>query len=331
MLDNNSLSPEFTEMGERALQEAPVVTLANGNDCTPQHFFEFNHSLDSVETLISQIEFSEQYPIFVSCDNAGLFLQVGVMGYDNYQVSNLQQAKKIVYGRKWRVEKNLPSSEIIQTAFLAIKKAREHELREFVALYDAQSGKTSTPFNNHHDLPLMSNNHELFNQEDALGCDILNVNGLTRVLEKLKVGNRKIQLTGFIKRAQTILIDLCLGEPGKDRYHGEFSELNNVNLTLVIKHFSVNEVLHELMSELVKISDRFVDEYFLFDGFARFSRQQNIIAIGQFSIKTRNIEDQSFNEDRKEVFRQHNGMIDATRVPVIFNEAQRKRLEEVLV
>ena len=112
--------------------------------------------------------------------------------------------------------------------------------------------------------------------------------------------------------------------------HGELRELNNLSLTLVLNELNTNEFLHELMEGLVRINDHSVEEHFRYDGFARFSRQQDIMSIGQFSINTRHIEDKNFNEDRKEVFRQHNGMIDATRVPVIFNEAQRKRLEAVL-
>ena len=330
MIDSKSLSSKFVKMAECPLYEAPVVTLANGNDCTPQHFFAFNHTLNSVECLVSKIEFSPQYPIFVSCDNGGVFLQVGVIGYDNYQAHFPLRPKKVVYGRKWRVEGNLPTSEIIQTAFLAIKKAREHELREFVSLYDSVSGKTSTPFNCHHDLPLMASNAELFKGSSKLREPFSNKEHISALLKKLRVGSRKITLIGLLKRAHNTIIDLIIGEPAEKGYHGELCELNNLSLTLVLNELNTNEFLHELMEGLVRINDHFVEEHFLYDGFARFSRQQDIMSIGQFSINTRHIEDKNFNEDRKEVFRQHNGMIDATRVPVIFNEAQRKRLEAVL-
>ena len=330
MFDNKYLSSKPVKMGEQPLHEAPVVRLANGNDCTPQHFFAFNHTLNSVECLISKIEFSSQYPIFVSCDNGGVFLQVGVIGYDNYQIHCPLQPKKIVYGRKWRVEGNLPTSEIIQTAFLALKKAREHELREFVSLFDPVSGKKSTPFNCHHDLPLMARNSELFVNPSGGKEPFTTNEDISLLLNKIRVGSRKIILTDFTQRTQNTIIDIAISEPDKNSEHDDLSELNNLQLTLVLKELNANEFLHELMIELVKISDRFVEEHFLFDGFARFSRQQDIISIGQFSIHTRHIEDKNFNEQRKEMFRQHNGMIDATRVPVIFNEAQRKRLEKVL-
>lgn len=33
-------------------------------------------------------------------------------------------------GRKWRLSKHMTDSEIVQTAFLAVRTAQEHELRE---------------------------------------------------------------------------------------------------------------------------------------------------------------------------------------------------------
>jgi len=329
MLNNNPIYSAPLNEGELPLEQAPVVTLANGNDCTPQHFFAFDHTLDSVEKLVGNIEFSANYPVFVSCDNAGVFLQVGVLGYDNYDRSNKFKPQKLVYGRKWRVENNLPTSEVIQTVFLAIKKAREHELREFVTLHDSVTHKTSTPFNCHHDFPLMAANHEMFATQlnkNELDFNEASVNGL---LERLRMGGRKITLDGFHARARDTILDFTLGFPLGNKTD-EFTEFDNSQFTLVLKYGNLNELLHQLMQEFVQVSDRYVEENFLFNGFARFSRQQDIASIGRFSIQTRSIDEKAFNELSKEFFRQHNVMIDATRVPVIFNEAQRKRLGEVL-
>ena len=330
MLNNNTLYSAPLNEGELPLEQAPVITLANGNDCTPQHFFAFDHTLDSVETLVNAIEFSANYPVFVSCDNAGVFLQIGVVGYDNYDRDNKFKPQKLVYGRKWRVESNLPTSEVIQTVFLAIKKAREHELREFVTLFDSNTGKTSTPFNCHHDFPLMAANHELF--ATRLGNNELGFNeaSVNKLLAKLKMGGRELTLTGFFTRAKDTILDFSLGLPLGNNSKDEFTEFNNIQFSLILKHMSVNELLHQLMHEFVQISDRYVEEHFLYNGFARFSRCQDIASIGQFSIQTRNIDELAFNALSKESFRQHNVMIDATRVPVIFNEAQRKRLQQVL-
>jgi len=151
--------------GERALDNAPRLTLRNGRSCIPQHYLQYAHSRESVEALMNNVEFCDNYPIFVCEDAGGIYLQIGIVGFDNYKASKKQTGPKIVFGRKWRVEPNLPSSEIIQTAFLAIKKAREHELRELFTFNIG--GKVTTPFNNHHDLPLMARNSDILSISPA--------------------------------------------------------------------------------------------------------------------------------------------------------------------
>ncbi len=118
--------------GEEPLTNAPIIELGNGKSCIPQHYLFYKHSLKSVEQIVALVDFDESYPVFACEDEKGIYVQVGVIGFDNYH--RLSSDKKIVYGRKWRIETQLPSSEIIQTIFLAIKKAREHEIRELFRL-----------------------------------------------------------------------------------------------------------------------------------------------------------------------------------------------------
>ena len=145
--------------GESPIENAPSVKLDNGGLCIPQHYLRYHHTRQSVERIILDIDYSDRYPVFVCEDDSGLYLQVGIVGYDNYAPRASQSGLKVVYGRKWRVEPQLPTSEIIQTVFLALKKAREHEVRELFRFHH-RSGST-TPFNTHHDLPLMSQNADL--------------------------------------------------------------------------------------------------------------------------------------------------------------------------
>ncbi len=315
--------------GESPLQKAPIVTLANGATCTPQHFFAFDHSLDSVETLVGAISFSENYPIFVSAENDGLFLQVGVVGNDNYLRDGSFNPKKIVYGRKWRIERNLPTSEIIQTALLAIKKAREHELRELITLVDETSKKVSTPFNCHHDLPLMAKHSDLFSGVDR--SQVFNTNSIEKLLSNIKVGGRTIQLKELNKRPNNYLLDFYLTKaPQESKQGDDFGELDNMAFSIILTHANLNELLYQLMDKLLNISDGFIEEHFLFDGFARFSRRQDIMLLGAFSINTRHLESLEFDESSKEIFREHNHLIDQSRVPVISNEAQKVRLAKLL-
>jgi len=315
-------------LGEYHLPKVPVITLANGATCTPQHYFGFNHNLDSVEALLNSIEFSADYPVFVSTDQGGLFLQVGVVGVDNYDHDENNKTRKIVYGRKWRVEPNLPTSEIIQTVFLAIKKAREHELRELFILANTLTGKTSTPFNCHQDLPLMATHSDLFR---ATFSHPFNMASVQTLLASLTVDGRSIHLSGFQKRPYNYLLDVVLSKTeGNDHQEYSFSELNGAQIFVILNQGSLNELLYQLMDEVIKLSDRFVEEHFLYKGFARFSRQQNIVSLARFSVNTRHISATHFDESGHEALRVHNCLVDETRVPVIVNEAQKRRLLAIL-
>jgi hypothetical protein len=140
--------------GETALPSAPKVLLDDGTNCIPQHYLSYHHTKESVENMVAEISYDPNYLIFVDEDKGGIFIQVGIIGIDNYMNAQSQDSQKIVYGRRWRVEPQLPSSEILQTAFLALMKAREHEVRELIKYND--KNKATTPFSCHHDLPLMA-------------------------------------------------------------------------------------------------------------------------------------------------------------------------------
>lgn len=72
-----------------------------------------------------------------------MYVQIGLIGRENYERGPAVRRRKLVYGRKWRLDADTPSSEILQTMYLAIQKAREHEVRELLTVYDAHSGATS--------------------------------------------------------------------------------------------------------------------------------------------------------------------------------------------
>lgn len=262
--------------GESAIENAPRLTLRNGRSCIPQHYLQYTHTRESVEALISDIEFCERYPIFISEDAGGIILQVGIIGYDNYKSASRQAGPKIVFGRKWRVEPNLPSSEIIQTAFLAIKKAREHEIRELLTL--KIKGKNTTPFNNHHDLPLMARN------SDILETPALQMSSLGVALQAMKFdqGHFKILDQEVLRNGLTALtlsfVPQSLGS------HEEFTA---EPIVLLLKSQTSNAFYHALIAEMIAISDRFVDETFYYRGFARFSRNNEATAIAQLSADLR--------------------------------------------
>ena len=315
-------------LGEYCLISAPKVSLPNGQSCVPQHFFGYNHSLESVESILKNIRFSKHYPIFCAEDGQGIFIQIGIIGRENYQKNIPDRASKIVYGRKWRVEPNLPTSEIIQTVFLAIQKAREHEIRELLTFRSAKSKKISTPFNCHHDLPLMAQCHDMFYSSNDKDTDVFCAQSVQAIFDLLRFDQTRIECVDVTHRhnGQT-LVDILFTCPDQHQ-SPDFAELHGIESTLILKKNNVNELIFKVMDALIELSNNYVEEHFTFNGFARFSRNNCIQSIGEFSINTRLIDDNQINATGKKLISEHNGSVDESRAPVIKLEQQKQRLSQ---
>jgi len=310
--------------GEYCLISAPKIDLPNGASCVPQHFYGYDHSLESVESVLNKIEFSKHYPVFCSEDEQGLFIQIGIIGRENYQRHLPNRPSKIVYGRKWRVEPNLPTSEIIQTVFLSIQKAREHEIRELVTLRSTLSGKISTPFNSHHDLPLMAQCRDLF--ESTKADTVFSVERVQAIFDLLRFDQTQIKcLEVTHRRNGQTLVDIIF-TCADDHQSSDFTELHGVECTLILKQDSENELLFKMIDALIELSNNYVEEHFTFNGFARFSRQHCIQSVGEFSINTRLIDKSKLNEQGKKLISEHNCSVDASRAPAVLLDQQKHRL-----
>ena len=329
--ENTSLSQldiqAHLTLGEYCLISAPIIDLPNGQTCVPQHFYGYHHSLESVEHLLGKISFDKAFPIFCAEDEQGLFIQVGIIGRENYQKHHIDRPKKIVYGRKWRVEPNLPTSEIIQTVFLALKKTREHEIRELFTLTSELNNSVSTPFNNHHDLPLMAQYAELFDLS-INNNTTFDMASIQQTLQRLRFDQTRIECLDMCTRPNgKLLIDIIfqIGNAEQDEQI-EFAELHGIECTLVLNKACLNELLYELMQCLVNLSDRYVEEHFRFNGFARFSRENDIQAIGDFSVNTRKLHEGTLDEKGKRLISEHNDQVDESRAPKIQLTQQVQRL-----
>ncbi|MCJ8319356.1 MAG: hypothetical protein MJK12_06965 [Colwellia sp.] len=291
--------------GESAHINAPKAELANGKQCVPQHYLAYQHTVNSVEELILNIEYSVSYPVFVCEDKAGIYLQVGVVGIDNYLKT--AKNKKIVYGRKWRVEPNLPSSEIIQTVFLAIKKAREHEVRELFRL--TASNKVTTPFNCHHDLPL------LVSCEVILNCDepVISWADLQDEIDNIRYDQASFYIQNIEKRpAGYYLLELEILTKSSTQLPELFDQKV---IVLAIEKLTINNVLHQLMIQLVNLSDDHVNEHFTYKSDARFSKTKSIKSIAMLSAKTRTLHQAPEQSEFVKHWQQSNIETDLTRVP----------------
>lgn len=302
---------------ERPMPHAPEVQLANGSICTPQHYLQYQHTLASLQEIVAQISFSDSMPIFVDEDTNGLFLQVGIVGRENYERGDLIRPHKMVYGRKWRIEIYTPTSEVIQTAFLAIKKAREHEVRELLTLVDSGTGRHSAAFSSHHDLPLMARNPDLF---ETAGKEMAgDIAGIRSCLGLIRFGQRAVLLMDCTTlKNGTHILELLLGDQSSARkIEADMLEFNQVELTLMCKRLSHAELLHEIMDNLIQISDRYVAEHFLYQGFARFSRNRDPFCIAKISIASRPYARDRANSRFSQVFLETNYQVDALRAPAL--------------
>lgn len=328
--------------GEKALDNAPKTELADGRFCIPQHYLSYQHTLQSVEQLLLDIDFDPRYPVFVSQDNSdedsdkntGIYIQVGIVGIDNYKSSNTEVSQdKIVYGRKWRIEPQLPTSEIIQTVYLALKKAREHEVRELFRLN--HQGKITTPFNNHHDLPLLANSRNRLQAKLTKSCPNKKPfseqeSSLTREkikdrLSTINYGGTKFELIDLILRPTgEYLIDLKVITSGRLA----LTELENIQfISFFINKLDINYFLHQLMQQLIQLSDRYVDETFTYRDFNRFSWENSIDAIAQLSCEVRQLHKTEGAKNFTQHWQLNNYETDRSRIPIVTSGALWSKLK----
>lgn len=298
--------------GESPLKNAPPAQLSNGAQCIPQHYLKFNHNDKTVNQIIMDIEYDDRYPIFVCQDQAGLYIQIGIIGFDNYKLRK-DNSQKIVYGRKWRVEPELPTSEIIQTVFLALKKAREHEVRELFCL--TLDGRKSTPFNNHHDLPLMARHTDLLQPSVVKSSEQSLRSNLIETLEKIRYDSARLELKSLQKLDDQlwfveVFIDIS--------EHSLLPELKDTKIQLLLSSSETNAIYYTLMEYFIGLSDQHINEHFTYRGFTRFSQKNSIEAIAELSVNLR--QKDQIDSFQKE-YEASNYQTDLTRVPRLDNSA----------
>jgi hypothetical protein len=287
---------------------APCIELENGKRHIPQHHLQFQQTVDTVSEILHDIEAVEHILLFAGHDECGLYLQAGAIGPDNYDRAAHGKAQRLVYGRKWRIETYTPTSEVIQTALLAIKKACEHEVRELLTLSDPVSGKAATPFSTHGDAPLMARYPELV-LSPASGF----VPPLRQWLDGIRFAGRQLRIEHMAAFNGCTVLNLSLDDdatayPTQDRYGDE-----QLALTVLLRAWDQAALLHEIMNALVQHSDRMVEEQFRYRGLARFSQRISPLRLAQLSIatRTRGPRHDEFEPVRKQI----NFEIDAQRAP----------------
>ena len=309
---------------EESINNAPIIKLSNGEQCIPQHYFRYKHTLNSVQEIVCDINYCPRYPVFVCQQGDNIYIKIGIVGRDNYAKNTLIPQQKIVYGRKWRIEPELPTSEIIQTIFLAIKKAREHEIRELFRL--STNGKLSTPFNNHHDLPLMAKHSTLLQIEPSEG-DIANYQILLQgLLNLVRYDNAALAFKNIEQRNNgQWLIDIKIVPSQLTT----LPELEDIEITLLISVLSVNEIYLNLMDEFIGLSDQHINENFSYKGFKRFSKAVSIVGLAKLLSQTRGESEDVIAFES--CFKMHNDEIDKTRVPTLDESVLSNKIKSSLI
>lgn len=321
-----SISDTQNVFGETPLPFAPHVNLSNGESVVPQQYLDVTRDLITLEAVISCITFSDQYPIFAGEINGVLYLQVGVIGTENYPNGIKQDSEvKIVYGRRWLIEPTTTTSEVVQTVMLAIKKAREHELREKVVKTINHGENKTTPFNSHMDLPQMAGNASDFSPNDGTlqtsdslqSCGTLSSH--TKLQAQVKEVVTTVQISSFGLTLHKLhyleggraLVELDLVESSQSETH--FPEMKDQRLSLVCDINSITDLMHTLIAQVVGVSDRYIENTLQFNGFARFSHSICINKVAEFSYQSRNIKhtDPRFSEHFKEMSYQ----VDSSKAP----------------
>ena len=291
--------PNTEVYGEKSLPFAPQVQIGDGQAVVPQQYLKVDRNITNIEEVLNKIKCLDNYLLFAHQENRTLSIQVGVIGCENYPRNNQQKKqKKIVYGRRWLIEPSAPTSEVIQTSMLAIKKAREHELRESVIVTVDGVIKT-TPFNTHMDLPLMRANERFLAVDKPVKTAYPNKKSVSAAVEQLLriiiVNKQLLNLKAVHSLGEKrFLIDLYLSE---NKFNNHFPELNNKTLSIFCDDFSESQFMHELMNQLIKQSDRYIEEQFSFDGFERFTHDLCPQKIAKFSHRTRKIKNKDSRFD----------------------------------
>lgn len=313
------------QQGESQLSNAPLIEFDNGHSCIPQQYLTFSHTRESVESIVLDIQYSDNYPIFVCADHRQFYIQIGIIGQDNYPYPNASAQAKIVYGRKWRVEPMLPTSEIIQTVYLAIVVAREHEIRELFRIQ--YKGAITTPFNNHQDLPALAHIQAEFQNNPFQPAS-------KTQLKQLLLTISYDGATFDLRRLEQLdnrywLFEIQLDVPAQSSLQHRYGDSDMI-LTFLLKECSINALLHELMAQLLRESRHQVAENFRYQGFRRFSRKNAALTFSKLSTQMRKKTIKHSLESFNQEVEFSNDSIDQTRIPQVHNGPLAEKIAKCL-
>lgn len=303
--------------GETPLPFAPRIRLDGGSSAVPQQYLGVQRTLENLENILADITVPKGFLLFAGQLGQTLFIVAAIFGEENYPKGPASAGQdKVVYGRRWLIEPTTTTSEVVQTAMLAVKKAREHELREKFSVSINRFKNKATPFNCHQDLPLMVKSQ----QSLMIACTRLTKSGIVDVLQSIRIEGLELKFRGLVELGERRIVDVFVAQQDKRMV---FAELNGRALTVVCEEQSIEHFVHQLFNTCLQLVDRFVEENTTFKGFARFSHDVSPVAVAEFSYLTRNV---TANDSRFDAqFEDMSYRVDSAKAPTI----SRQRLGEL--
>jgi hypothetical protein len=314
------------ERGENVMKGAPTID-TNGGQChIPQHYFTYKHDIDSIRTILCDIFISENVLLFANKDTQGMYLQVGIVGQENYQTQEEHYPAKIVYGRRWRIDADTPTSEIIQTTMLAIQKVFEHEVRELLTIQLSDKNVKSAPLTSHQDIRYLAKSASTFKTENSTAC--LNQHELEQAvkcrLRKIRFAGHQILLEQYLNiDSRRVVLDLRL-TPCTNSTDLLPEAFCKEKLSVLVSKGATNNMMFSILDELIAISNRHVEEHFSFKGFQRFSRVYSPEWLAEKSLENRQYKKHMRNAQFRETFESLNYDTDKLRTPELGSDALAK-------
>jgi hypothetical protein len=186
----------------------------------------------------------------------------------------------------------------------------------------------TTPFNTHHDLPLIVAN------QDLLACGLSDVHigpsadkcdlvlALEKTLERVSYDFARIELIDILNHRGRWIVDLRVCPTARTSLPEiiDTSEISIIVEGTGPDQFDFNILYYAMMDAFIALSDRHVDEHFKYRGVARFSRQQSVTKLAKLSAQMRDNEKAfAVNTDFQSNFMQSNYETDESRIPTLRN------------
>lgn len=275
--------------GVSKLHGAPELELRDGSQVVPGQFRQYRLTQDDVQNIVARTQLPPELIAWVGQDPGDRtpYIQMGIVGPDNYKGRDTNP-EKLVYGRRWRVEPELPEYEVMQTVFAAARDALSHEVRELFTI----DGRT--PFSGHVDATLLGEIKRTGSVAVPDNPVVSTLEDVQAVLSKAKFGGRKITLLEVERHPRSGRMSIVFETPPRPAgrpipfVDGQVLEAS-ATAAPGSSEIRGSDVLYALNEEFVRQGLRYLEESFRFDGEARFSHENDPRYLGAVSAFTRHL------------------------------------------